>query len=547
MKLFLFLLLSHLAIGQDFVPGRYIVEFDGEPLASAMASVDKAERSSPRRLAAERARISSHHEKVKSILMERNVKVRGTVDTVANAVVVENTDLEQLQNLPGVKRIRPVRLLKAKMDHVIPLLKIPDAWAKVGGSDQAGAGMKIAIIDTGIDHHHAAFQDPDLKVPDGFPKVSEESNRRYTNNKIIVARSYGTSAADEEGHGTGTSMAAAGVLQRISLGNISGVAPKAWLGNYRASDGSTGNFSVDSLLFAMDDSIKDGFDIINLSIGSAGITLAEDADLTPAINRAIEAGVIVVVAAGNDGPDVSTIGDTASPLNAVAVGSTQNDRILGPALVIPGDFIFATAASNSEGTEAIPGKMVDVSTIDPAGLACTALPAGSLKGSLVLIQRGTCTFREKFNNAEAAGAAGAVVFDNTAGNLISMQVDDATLRGIFITRNAGNFVKDLLAATPTADFVLVFSEAYPQDPNVLSDFSARGPSPDLYIKPDLLTPGGTIVTATNGTLPNQPSSSNYDVVDGTSISAPMVAGGFAVLKQARPGLTPAQYRSLLIN
>ena len=105
------------------------------------------------------------------------------------------------------------------LDHALPLHKVPDAWNMVG-IDNAGAGIKIGIIDTGIDSGHPGFQDPSLPIPDGFPKVNADSDMAYTNNKVIVARSYAslfsrrdpdTSARDHVGHGTATSMAAAGV------------------------------------------------------------------------------------------------------------------------------------------------------------------------------------------------------------------------------------------------------------------------------------------------------------------------------------------------
>src|SRR5262249_5522007 len=157
---------------------------------------------------------------------------------------------------PGVLKVHEVYLLKPKLDHVVPLLKFPQAWDKIGGIDKAGAGMKIGMIDTGIDNWHLGFQDPNMTVPDGYPKVTQESYRSYTTTKIIVARTYdGFSPEDTVGHGTGTAMAAAGVMHLGARGNMSGTAPKAWLGSYRANDGQS--FPSDNILRAIDDCVKD--------------------------------------------------------------------------------------------------------------------------------------------------------------------------------------------------------------------------------------------------------------------------------------------------
>jgi subtilisin family serine protease len=164
------------------------------------------------------------------------------MDTVVNAMVVEIPEAKAaaLARIPGVKRVHPERVFQMTLDHALPLHKAPDAWNRVG-IDRAGAGMKIAIIDTGIDASHPGFQDPSLSIPDGYPKTNTAADAAYTNNKIIVARSYvallgrrdpDPSASDRIGHGTATSMAAAGVLNAGPLATISGIAPKAWIGNY---------------------------------------------------------------------------------------------------------------------------------------------------------------------------------------------------------------------------------------------------------------------------------------------------------------------------
>ncbi|MDX1982469.1 MAG: S8 family serine peptidase, partial [Bryobacteraceae bacterium] len=302
-------------------------------------------------------------------------------------------------------------------------------------------------------------------------------------------------------------------------------------------------FRTDTILQAIDDAVKDGMDVINMSLGAPGVTLTEDEIITVAINRAVEAGVIVVTAAGNAGPDPVTVGDTGAVTNAISVGSSDNDRVpASPQLVIPATSttFTASAASNSAGAPQIRGSLRD------AGLACG--PVTGLEGRIALIQRGDCTFETKFQNAAGAGALAVVVYNNQAEPArITMEVGAARLQGLLVSQGDGESVKQRLAAEPELEFLMLFSDFAPIDPDVVSDFSGRGPTLNLEIKPDLVAVGGAVITADSGTETNRPETSGYVLSAGTSLSAPAVAGAAAVLKAARPGLRVSQYRSLLIN
>ncbi len=291
-------------------------------------------------------------------------------------------------------------------------------------------------------------------------------------------------------------------------------------------------------------------DVINLSFSGPAITLPEDESLTPAIAKAAEAGVIVVSAAGNEGPDNATVGDSASSSHVIAVGSSENDRLpTSPAVIAPPSTRFtATPASNSEDAPLIQGKLADVAALDPTSLVCNALPGGSLQGKIALILRGECNFSVKLANARQAGAMAAIVYNNDAsGARIIMDVGDEQLKAVMVSQTDGTSLKGRIASNAEAEYILFFSFNLPEDPNQLAEFSSRGPGPDLAIKPDMLATGTNLITPDSGTPEGDPDSSAYLVQDGTSLSSPIVAGAAAVLKQVRPGLTAAQYRSLLIN
>ena len=529
------------AAAAQTVPGRYIVELAGEPVAGAAA-----------RVAARRA------------VERQGAVVVGQVDEVANALLVRVDDAEapRLASLPGVKRVVPVRRLKRLLDHALPLHKVPEAWNRIG-EDKAGAGMKVAIIDTGVEIEHPGMQDASLTAPQGYPKTNAESDVSFTNGKVIVARSYARlferedpdpSARDRVGHGTATAMAAAGARNTGPLGPIVGVAPKAWLGSYKVfgSAGVNDSTTSDVILKALDDAVKDGMDVISISIGSTAAPRIEDDIEVQAIERATQAGAIVVVSACNDGPDPNTIASPATAPSAIAVGASRNDRIFGAAAVIEGaDPYLTVPGSGPSPREPLRAPLLDVEALDNNWMACRLLPAGSLQGRMALILRGVCTFEIKLNNAQAAGAVGALVYtDRERPDPPGMNVGAAALPAMAVSYANGVEIKQRLAERPDFEITLDFSlRAFKSDPNAVAGFSATGPSVDEAIKPDLVAVGTTFYTATQRSVREGDmfSPSGYAVVEGTSFSAPLVAGAAALLKGARPGLTPAQYRSLLVN
>src|SRR5207248_2522701 len=215
-------------------------------------------------------------------------------------------------------------------------------WSALGGVSSAGAGIKIGIIDSGIDQSHPGFQDASLTAPAGFPK----GDANFTNSKVIVARSYVSMLSipdprydtpddltprDRVGHGTAIAMIAAGAQNTGPAGTIQGVAPKAFLGNYKVY-GSPGvnDFTFFSVINqALNDALADGMDVVTLSLGGGDSAFFGPLDLDPscadssgntqcdvraqAVENAIRNGMVVVVSAGNDG----NINDGAPPLNTI--------------------------------------------------------------------------------------------------------------------------------------------------------------------------------------------------------------------------------------
>ena len=530
------LLAAAVLSAQDIVPGKYIVELTGETVAQVPQG-KRAER---------RAAMQTERLRIRAALAAAAVDVTDSVELVANALIVNASaeQASQMAAMPGVVRVTPVKLYRKLLDRAVGLQKILEAWAQLGGNGSAGAGVKIGIIDTGIDTSHPAFADSGLQVPDGFPRVNRDIDLQNTNTKVIVARNYerGNSAKDVDGHGTGVAMIAAGVTNSGPRATITGIAPKAFLGNYKVFPDTGDGARTDYVLKALDDAFADGMDIVNLSLGSYPSERFVDDPLAQAVERTAQLGMIIVVAAGNEGPDLFTIAAPATAPSAISVGNAFTDRVFASTAGFEnGETYVVLPGSGRNSTTPIKAAVTDVSVVESTGLACSALTPGSLTGRIALILRGTCFFEEKLNNVQRAGAIAALVYAREESpDAINMEVGDARLPAAMLSYGDGLRVKAQLAQNGQTPLVLDFSQRpFFVDPSRLSQSSSKGPNNDFSIKPDLIAVGTSVYTAAPG--------GEYLVESGTSFSAPMVAGAAAVLKAARPGISAQQIRSLLIN
>jgi minor extracellular serine protease Vpr len=485
--------------------------------------------------------------------------VAGSVENVLNALLVHIPDdrAGRLIALPGVRQVYAVYSAHALLDHALPLHHVPDAWARIGGADNAGAGIKIGIIDSGIDISHPGFRDAGFVAPDGFPRADNDDDLAYTNQKVIVARNYlnlipgreaNASAADHDGHGTAVAMAAAGVSNTGPYGAISGVAPRAFLGSYKVLEPNFG--TTESIIKGIDEAVADGMDVLNLSLGGyTEVPLTADA-MVRAVENAVSAGVVVVAGAGNNGPDPMTVFSPASAPSAIAVGAIGNDRAwMGRLMTDGGAQFLASPKLHSTQSDPVTGRLLDATTFDPAGQLCDTPPKDSAAGAILLIFRGACTLESKLNNAGAAGATAAVIYDNVAGETpFTFDAGTATLPGLMISYDDGIALKAGLSGPVQATLQFQIGPL-PIEPRLMQ-FSSIGPNLDLSIKPDVVAVGANLSLAVESSTPGAElySQTGYAVeLRGTSFAAPLVSGAAALVKSARPGLSVEQYRSLLVN
>lgn len=540
------------------VPDLYIVELTGDPVAAPGVKSTRREAAGERR-----ARVLAEQLALRSAVRAINGDVISSVQTVANALVVRIPENRagELERLPGVARVHPVREAKLELDQALPLHRVPDAWKQIGGGALAGAGVKIAFLDSGIETGHPGFEDPTLTAPEGFPKTAAKSDEGALNNKIIVVRDYESildstitpDPRDHNGHGTAVAMAAAGMPVSGPFGEtLSGVAQKAFIGVYKVFSGAKGSTRDDIVLKALDDAVADGMDVINISLGVEPARRPEDDPIVAAVERASSAGVLVIKSAGNSGPTPNTLSSPASAPSGITVGAQWNQRdFAGPAVLVGDVSYSAIPGTGPNSKAAIEAQLVDVATLDQTGQACNPLAPDSLAGKIAFILRGECTFEIKLTNAGKAGAVAALLYSSAANpDAVGMLVGEATLPAAMVSYADGIKIKERLAADAGLNARLRFQlEAIPVNAMRLGSFSSRGPSPDNAIKPDLVAAGVSITTAVQSLDKDGDlySPAKYAVLDGTSFSAPLVAGAVAVLKAARPGLTVAQYRSLLVN
>jgi len=536
------LLSTSLAIGQDSgVRGqggfaRYAVVLTEEPVAvahpgrAALATADAH---------VMRGRLAATQKSMTAQIARLGGKVMSGEQDLVNAIFILATPeaAEAMRSLPGVGRVERLRPYRMLDNRALDLVNARNGWSRVtGGEANAGAGVRIGIIDSGIDHRHPAFQDAGLTAPAGFPRcgpaeIGDCAN--WTNSKVIVARSYvnllnfqfGTGPQDTRpddvtprdrvGHGTMAAMLAAGVRTPASNVVIGGVAPKAYLGSYKifGAPGVNEDTYSNVIIAALNDARTDGMDIVTLSLGSpAGYPALErtcgdaqnlacdiqaEAIHNATLGTAGSPGITVVVAAGNSGndsfnaPALGTIESPATAPGAIAVGATTNGHIWYQTLTVPGAAFSGSGLPSSSANvrlgsgpqlaAPLTAPVRDAAPLDDdkTGEVCRPLPNGSLNGTLALIKRGTCGFAVKVNLAAAAGAVG-VILEQTEGQDFVFRaggLSNTSIPMAMIGSTAGKALRAYLVANPDRPGTLdpAFREVSAAADEV-ADFSSQGPS-----------------------------------------------------------------------
>ncbi|MDH3502560.1 MAG: S8 family serine peptidase [Nitrosopumilus sp.] len=379
-----------------------------------------------------------------------------------------------------------------------------------------GEGIRVAVIDTGVDFNHPDLfgWGPEGKVIGGHNFIQE--------NELPL---------DTNGHGTQV----AGVI--AADGQITGIAPKAKILAYKVSDDGEG-VSSDLIIKAIDRAIKDGADVINISLG----VNKTNEKIDRAVNRALEREIFVVTAAGNDGPGIGTIGSPGRTSGSVTVGATYNNltsSLVATLEVEDKSYTVIPMVGSSKSEEPIQGEIIfggygkkeELEDIDA-------------NNSILLVERGSDVEEEllyfsiKEKNAANVGAKALIVYNNKPGIFLGELIHEfsesdykPSIPVVSIDRNEGIEIKE--SVKKNAKLNLFYN------PDFVAHFSSRGSVSPFYIKPDIVAPGAYINTTQNN--------AGYNFTSGTSYAAPHVSGAAALLLEKNPNIHHHEIKSLLLT
>src|SRR5438552_911290 len=498
-------------------------------------------------------------------------KISSQYDISLNAVAVQlnGTSLETIAGAPMVQQVQYNALYHPNLSESYKIINATGAWTAAGGRSVAGSGIKIGDIDTGVDETHPFFDPTGFSYPAGFPKCDAadstshhpDQDCKYVSPKVIVAKVFynkakqqGLDAQAIQDHGTHTAGDAAGVAGKtavvngVSIDDISGIAPGAFLGNYNVFPGEVLNARSEDILNAVDAAIADGMDVLNLSLGGLHPNSSGRDVLSIGLDNAVDAGLVVAVAAGNSGPGAGTLESPGRAPKVITVGASTNQHFVGQPFTYPASGGTTIGAAVGD-FPALPTASYDL--FDTNSTACTSVDPGA-SGKLAIVNRGTCTFSTKVRNAIAAGAVGVLVINNVAGDPTAMAKDGLggdDLPAVMIGLNEGTALR--ASGATTASAVATFQEFITSNKDILAGFSSQGPTAvDFAVKPDLTSVGVNVLSSITcvgkpDTCPGD--GSGWAFFSGTSMSTPHIAGSAAVLLDLNPTWPPAQIKSALVN
>jgi len=501
-------------------------------------------------------------------------------------VSIRTRDLPRLVRLPFVNKVYP-SLTYTLNTNESPSIIQADALHRRTGA--LGDGVKIAVVDTGIDQTNPFLNADGMSFPPGFPK----GGKKWTTPKVIVVRAFPGPGSGREGriggdpafpHGTHVSGIAAGragtdappSADHPAVNDLSGVAPRAYLGAYRVFTIPTplgDSANTPEIVAAFEAAVRDGMDVINFSGGGPAFDPANDA-MIEAVANVSAAGVVPVISAGNDRDDFG-LGSDGSPgtaPDAITVAAVTNNHVFTPSLTLESPSLpgvpqeipiqRAIAPSMPNGWAFNAQQLTDIGTIvgrggtgvdrhlcgqpdDPNG-PYNPLPAGSLTGSIALVSRGYCSFVSKAERLKEAGGIGMVLVNNRAGTPSGIPVETAVPSGM-ISDLDGQRLRNALAGSLGRGQIRIdtaIRQIQTERGGVVTFFSSAGPTAFGHqLKPDVAAPGGDILSSVTRAL----DPSQFSVFDGTSMSAPHVTGAVALLVELHPGWTPQQIKSALMT
>ena len=492
-------------------------------------------------------------------------------------VRVSLRNLPKLAALPGIVAVHPVRIYHKNLTTAVPFTGVPAAWGDYG---YTGKGVKIAIIDSGIDYTHADFggpgttaafdnNDPTIIEPGTFPTA------KVAGGTDLVGDAYDPESTDPNlftphpdpdpidcitfEHGTHVAGIAAGEgvkadgttytgpynasVDFSSFKVGPGVAPEATLYAFRVF-GCNG--ATDVVVDAINAAVAADVDVINMSLGS-DFGEANDPDVV-ASNNASKAGIAVVIAAGNAGPVPYIVGSPATATRAITVAAQDAVPTFPMALVdLPSQPDQAGINMNAAPLPVSAPLVVLKATPTTVRLGCDPADYGGVNvtGKIVAVKRGVCAFVDKGTIAQGQGAAGIIVINRDDVPSGELPVFLGNNPELFTIPMIG-LAKDAQPALLASDGLGITLKPNGTEPNPTytesADFTSMGPRHgDSALKPDISAPGVDIVSALVG------SGNGGTSFGGTSMATPYTAGVAALVIQAHPSWSPGNVKAAIVN
>lgn len=553
---------------------------------------------------------------VEAAILRAGVPVRPLYSAVRAvnglAYLVDPARIPDLAKVEGVASVIRIDEEFPTVSSSIPSIGAPTAWSGPSPLGVTGSGIKIGIIDTGVDYQHATFggtglladyQANDRTVVDAFfPNARVVGGYDFAGDSYTGSGAGATPAPDPDpmdcnGHGTHVASTAAGggvnadgtpftgpYDGSVPFGTMRlgpGVAPQANVYALRVF-GCTGStfLTVAAIEWSLDPNgdsdMSDRLDVINMSLGSNYGSLGNASSI--AADNAARMGVIVVASAGNAGDTYTISGSPGAGQRVISTAAVGDEGLAGAVLrvnaptTVAGNYTVGVSTMVNDAVPAVPtapasGQTGDLIVgLDAANASgpstfdgCTALTnAAAVAGKVVMIDRGTCGFAIKYQNARDAGAIGLIIANNAAGAPINMSgtvVGAVPIPAVMVSLDVANALKARLTAGDTVNVTFLATT----QKDVLATFSSRGPRGQFTgVKPDLAAPGLAItaaqtgVTCTSGAC-QAPDASGYRagsqnlVLQGTSMAAPHAAGQMALMRQRFPDRSVEELKAMAMN
>ncbi|WP_227937037.1 S8 family serine peptidase [Alkalihalobacillus deserti] len=442
-------------------------------------------------------------------------KIRKTFKRALNGFSIElmESEVEMLHSFNEIERVDKVVQYSTNLDGSVPFIggESMRGMLDPSGERLTGKGIKVAVIDTGIDYSH-----PDLKAnyKGGYDVID------YDRDPMETIASQGPPTF----HGTHV----AGIIG--ANGKVRGVAPEVDLYAYRAL-GPGGQGTTEQVIEAIEKAIEDEVDVLNLSLGNT--VNGPDWPTSIALDKAVEEGIVAVTSNGNSGPNMWTVGSPGTSTKAISVGASA------PPLKTP---YITMAGLEKEVTlypigGTLPWTLKRDFEIVEAGYGLEEeWEDVDAQNKIVLIKRGMIPFSEKAKAAQKAGAKAMLIYNNLPGSFVGAVEQGIKFPVVSISKEDGDWILEQIENKKEKQYARTI---YRNEEDFIAPFSSRGPVTQTWeVKPDLVAPG----VAIDSTVPK-----GYLGLNGTSMSAPHVAGAAALVKQAHPDWTPEQIKAALMN